>query len=100
MNTQTLELPFISEAQLTVLKNDFSTGSPINKEKLGGQNLKLFEMLERGPVTIFNSPGIRILNSIISDLRNRAGIIIHDRFVNINGTTCKEYSLKPFPVGK
>ena len=75
---------------------DFSSGSPINKEKLGGQNKLLFEMLESGPRTIFNTPGIRILNSRISDLRNRAGIIIYDRYVKINDVTCKEYSLKPF----
>lgn len=75
---------------------DFSTASPINKKKLAGQNKLLFEYLEKGVVTIFNTPGVRILNSRISDLRNRSGVIIHDRYVKINDTTCKEYSLKPF----
>ncbi|MDB5200551.1 MAG: hypothetical protein JWO92_2514 [Chitinophagaceae bacterium] len=82
--------------QTAQLIMDFSTASRINKEKLAGQNKLLFEYLEKGTVTIFNTPGIRILNSRISDLRNKVGIIIHDRFVNINGTTCKEYSLTPF----
>lgn len=85
-------------SQLTI---DFSTASPINKEKLGGQNRRLFEYLERGNTINIYSPAMKelkigYLNSRCSDLRNKHGVIIFDRMVEINGTWCKEYSMREF----
>lgn len=84
------------------LSISFSSSSPINKLKLGGQNKKLFEYLEKGnTINVFSEArktlGIGYLNSRIADLRCRSGIIIHDRMIEVNGTHCKEYSLTPFP---
>lgn len=86
---------------LKQLEISFESSSPINKIKLGGQNKKLFEYLEKGnTITIFSEAkkflGIGYLNSRIADLRCRSGIIIHDRMVEVNGTRCKEYSMRPF----
>lgn len=77
---------------------DFTTHAPINKEKLKGQNKKVFEMLEKGSVTTYDAirVGIYNLHSRISDLKNVVGIVIHSRFINREGSTIKEYSLKPF----
>jgi hypothetical protein len=78
----------------------YPTSSPINKERLGGQNRRVMEYLQSGKVlTCFIAIaqlGVFHLHSRISDLRNKRGIIIHDRTINENGITCKQYSLKPF----
>jgi len=80
---------------------DFSTASSINKEKLGEQNRKLFEYLEQGnSIHCLDRSmiGLQIgyLNSRISDLVNKHGVVIHKRMINVGGTHVKEYSLKPF----
>lgn len=77
----------------------FPTASPINIESIKGQNGRLYEYLKAGnTITMFDAPalGIGYLNSRISDLRNLCRIIIYDQTENINGTTCKRYSLTPF----
>lgn len=82
--------------QLTI---DFSTGSKINKVKLSGQNEKVFRLLEQNKsVTLFDGLQIGVLHfhSRIADLRNKVGIIIHDRMIKRNGSCVKEYSLNPF----
>lgn len=84
-------------AQLTI---DFTTQSPINKEKLTGQNKLVFETLITGrTLTTFEAQemGITALNSRVSDLRNKAGINIYDRFITTRGgSKVKEYSYYPF----
>jgi hypothetical protein len=80
---------------------DFSTASKINTVKLTRQNKVVFLFLEAGNTittvraremfNVFN------LHSRISDLRNKAGIIIYDRMIRIGDTSCKEYALNPFP---
>ena len=86
---------------ITQLSISFESGSPINREKLGGQNRRLFEYLETGRTINIYSPamkelGIGYLNSRCSDLRNKHGVIIFDRMITVDGTHCKEYSLKMF----
>ncbi len=76
----------------------FPSDSPINTEKLGGQNKKVFEHLNEGKTINCieaQSMFITALNSRISDLRNKFGIKIYDRFVSIGigKTKVKEYSL-------
>lgn len=80
------------------LKIDFNTNSPINKVKLTGQNERVLEMLQERNITTYDAIkiGIYNLHSRISDLRNKAGVTIHDRFIKRQGSTVKEYSLKPF----
>jgi hypothetical protein len=78
---------------------DFTTASNINKDKLTGQNKLVFETLSSGrTLNCFQAQelGITALNSRISDLRNKCGVIIHDRFITTSGgSKVKEYSLKP-----
>lgn len=78
---------------------DFTTTSPINTYKLTGQNKALYDHLSAGnTITMYQaqSIGVGYLNSRVSDLRNRAGVTIYDRFITINGSQVKEYSLKEF----
>ena len=81
------------------LELDLSTQSPINKDKLKGQNLKIFEALSEGKTLdlfkAWQELNVMSFHSRIADIR-KAGVIIHDRFVTKNGNTFKEYSLKPF----
>jgi hypothetical protein len=79
---------------------DFETASKINREKLSSQNKIIFEYLEKGnninTVIARNKFQVFNLHSRISDLRNKAGIIIYDRMISIGDMNCKEYSLKQF----
>jgi len=81
-------------------KIDFSTGSKINTDQLGGQNRKVYEWMQSGKtINCFQAQaiGITALNSRVSDLRNRSNIAIYDRFITLpSGTHVKEYSLTPF----
>lgn len=77
----------------------FPTNAPINIERLSGQNKTVFEWLASGK-TINCLQGqemfITAVNSRISDLRNKFGIKIYDRFVSVGKSKIKEYSLKQF----
>jgi hypothetical protein len=83
--------------QLTI---DFTTRSPINKEKLTGQNKQVFDWLASGKtINCLQAQDMDItaLNSRISELRNRAKVMIYDRFITTpGGSKIKEYSLTPF----
>lgn len=78
---------------------DFTSGSRLNQKHLSGQNKTIFTHLEKGQTITSHEAwgkyGITALHSRISDLRNKVGIIIYDRFVTRNGVNVKEYSLKP-----
>ncbi len=78
----------------------FKTGSPLNSEKLTGQNKLVYDTLLTGctlNTIIAQGMGITALNSRISDLRNKAGIQIFDRFITTaGGSKVKEYSLTQF----
>ena len=79
----------------------FESQSPINREKLTGQNGRLFDYLAAGnTIHCLDLPmiGLQIgyLNSRISDLVNKHGVVIHKRFINVGGTTVREYSLRSF----
>lgn len=79
----------------------FPTDSPINTDKLGGQNKAVFLHLNKGKtINCIQAQEMFItaLNSRISDLRNKFSIIIYDRFVQIGTgkTKVKEYSLTKF----
>lgn len=85
---------------------DFTTSSPINVERIKGQNGRLYRFLAEGnTITCFSQAvkelRIGYLNSRISDLRNQHHIQIFDRTVEVEDITgekvhCKEYSLKEF----
>lgn len=82
--------------QLTM---SFETASKINKEQLTRQNRIIFEHLDSGK-TINTADARELyqvynLHSRISDLRNKVGIIIHNRMIRIGDMNCKEYSLNP-----
>ena len=83
--------------QLTM---SFETASPINKERLNRQNRIILEHLQSGrtinTVEARELYQVYNLHSRLSDLRNKAGIIIHDRMIKIGEMNCKEYSLKSF----
>lgn len=78
---------------------DFTSPSPINKEKLSGQNKTVYDILSSGKtinrIEAINI-GITALNSRISDLSNRHGVIIYSRYISYSGSSIKEYSLKQF----
>lgn len=79
---------------------DFTTGSRLNTDKLTGQNKTVFEVLKSGrTLNCFEAQSMNItaLNSRISDLRNKVGVIIYDRFITTpGGSKVKEYSYYPF----
>lgn len=81
------------------LNIDFTSGSKLNTLKLSGQNRRLFDWLSSGnTITMLEAGkiGIGYLNSRISDLRNKVGVVIYDRMVDRCGTKVKEYSMNPF----
>jgi hypothetical protein len=79
---------------------DFTSGAPINTEKLTGQNRLVYDILRSGKtLTCYQAQdyGITALNSRISDLRNKVGITVYDRFITTSGgSKVKEYSLRAF----
>lgn len=83
------------------LQIEFPTDSPINTGKLTGQNKVVFEHLIAGKtINCIQAQDLFItaLNSRISELRNKFGIKIYDRFVNIGTgkSLVKEYSINKF----
>lgn len=84
---------------------NFSSPSPINQERLSGQNLQLYNYLAAGNTIHCMHPArislkIGYTNSRISDLR-KAGIEIYKRMIKVVGASgelvsVKEYSLRPF----
>jgi hypothetical protein len=78
----------------------FATQSPINKEKIKGQNLTVFEHLSKGrtltSMQAIKMWGITRLGARIWDLRHIAGVAIYDKTTKEAGSDVKIYSLKPF----
>lgn len=83
---------------------DFTSKSPINREKFSRQNKMIFDHLSSGrTITTLQADqlyGIRNLHSRIPELR-KAGVVIYDRMIQAvdrSGglTKCKEYSLIDF----
>lgn len=82
---------------------DFHTQSPVNIDRIKGQNRRLYDYLRGGgKIHCFHHSvrDLRIgyLNSRISDLIHLAGIAIHKRWVQVkdlegNVVSVKEYSL-------
>ncbi len=67
---------------------DFSTNSPINQEKLGGQNKVVYDWLAAGnSINCYEAQdvGITALNSRISNLRNLHNVSIADKFETTKG---------------
>ena len=79
---------------------DFTSAAPINTEKLTGQNRLVYDILRSGKtLNCYQAQdyGITALNSRISDLRNKVGIKVYDRFITTSGgSKVKEYSMKQF----
>lgn len=76
----------------------FPTASPINQDSLVRQNELLHDHLMRGNTINFiqaREMGIAFLNSRISDLR-ASEVPVYFRWIKVNNTRCKEYSLQPF----
>lgn len=79
----------------------FQSPSPINRERLGGQNLRLYEWLSSGRrihcmMDAMKTLKIGYLNSRISDLVNKHGLVINKRYVQVRDisgeiTTVREY---------
>ena len=69
---------------------NFETGSPINQNQLTGQNKAVYDWLLSGrTINCFEAQTIGI-----SDLRNKAGIGIKDKFIKLSsGTVVKNYFL-------
>lgn len=88
------------------LKMTFESSSPINKEKLTGQNRRLWDWFLAGnSIHVFHpaKKELRIgyLNSRCSDLINKHGVNLYKRRIvvqDVSGedTTVIEYSLSPF----
>jgi len=77
----------------------FPTDSPINSEKLGGQNKRLFDYLSSGKTIHCMSEAMKelkigYLNSRTSDLINKFGVKIQKKYIKVDDTTVVEYSLK------
>lgn len=86
--------------QTQQLSIEFITSSPINIEKLSGQNGRLYEYLLTGKRINCMSPAmtslrIGYLNSRISDLINKFKISIQSQYIPVEWsgevTTVKEY---------
>ncbi len=78
----------------TQVQLQFPTSAPINVEKLSGQNKKVFDWLSSGKtINCLQAQEMYItaLNSRISDLRNKFGIKIRDRFISVGEVKIKEY---------
>lgn len=82
---------------------DFSTPSPINREKLSGQNRTVYNHLKSGKtINVYQAIvtySIYHLHSRVSDIRKAlkdTDECIYDRMIKANGINCKEYSLNPF----
>lgn len=76
---------------------ELQTSSPINIDKIKGQNKRLYEYLKSGNTINCMHPAmielqIGYLNSRISDLVKN-GIAIKKKFIKINDTNVVEYSL-------
>lgn len=84
---------------------DFTSTSQLNKDRLKGQNQRLYEWLLKGnSIHVFHPAKLEMrigfLNSRISDLV-KAGLTIHKRIIHAadlygNLVAVKEYSMKPF----
>lgn len=83
------------------IEMQFPSDAPINTDKLGGQNLRLFNYLSSGKTIHCMSEAMKelkigYLNSRCSDLINKFGIKIYKRYISVNDTAVKEYSLTEF----
>lgn len=91
-------MPFLGEDLHTT---SFDTSSPINKERITGQNKTLFEYLSEGntitSLKAIKKFGITRLASRIWDLKKKGNVLIHDRMIEEGGINVKEYSMRPFP---
>lgn len=85
---------------------NFTSKSPINRDKFSRQNKMIYDHLASGrTITTLQADrlyGIRNLHSRIPELR-KAGVVIYDRMVQAVDRSgglvkCKEYSLSPFKI--
>lgn len=77
----------------------FETESIINVDSIKGQNKKVYDYIsENGSINMIqaHSIGVMHLHSRISDLRNKNGITIYDRFIKVGEISMKQYSLSEF----
>lgn len=95
----------MENGQLTIFEmkperpDSLSTNSPINMDKLAGQNAIVYNYLtdhETIDMFIAHRIGVMHLHSRISDLRTKHKVKIYDRIKTVNDVTCKDYSLTEF----
>jgi hypothetical protein len=83
-----------------LLSPEFATQSPINEEKITGQNKTVYEYLLKGhtltSMQAIKKWGITRLGARIWDLRHLAKVEIHDRMIKEAGSTVTQYSLTAF----
>jgi hypothetical protein len=79
----------------------FATQSPINEDKITGQNRTIYEYLKRGKtltsMEAIKKWGITRLGARVWDLRHIAEVIIYDRMIKEAGADVKQYSMNEFP---
>jgi hypothetical protein len=85
------------------LSNEFATRSPINEEKITGQNKTVFDYLAKEGRTLtamsaFLKFRITRLGARVWDLKKIHNVTIFDRMIKENGVDVKEYSR--FPLKK
>jgi hypothetical protein len=98
MKGELKQIDLFDTSDLVVEK--FATQSPINKERLSGQNRTIVEYMEKGhtltSLKAIKKFGITRLASRVWDIKNIAGCVVYDRMINEGGVNVKEYSLNPF----
>lgn len=82
---------------------NFTSPSPINAQRLGGQNLRLYTYLKEGNTIHCMSDAMRLLrigylNSRVSDLANKHNINIKKKYITVKDSqgfdvTVVEYSI-------
>jgi hypothetical protein len=83
------------------LTEQYATKSPINADKITGQNKTVYEYLLTGkPITSMQAIkkfGITRLGARIYDLKTYGNVTIYDRMIQEAGVYVKQYQLNPFP---
>ena len=84
----------------TMIVPEFTSGSPINKKNLTGQNLSVWNLLNANKTLdkyMAREQGIDELRSRISDLKNVHHKVIYSKlFTTENNLQYAKYSLQPF----
>lgn len=93
-------MPIVQLEIFTMIHPEFPSDSPVNTKKLTGQNLEVWNLLQKYETIdkyVARELGIDELRSRISDLKNKFGKNIYSKlFTTENNLQYSKYSLKPF----